>query len=414
MIRICGGMSSTFRELAMSTTTQRAPIKRVLFRLHWIAGITAGLVLGVVGFTGGMLGCEDLVLRLLNPQLHGLAAGHDELPPDRWIAAAREDYPENAVRSVAWDGGDDAVRVRVTRDGGRGVEVAIDPNDGKLLGVPAGVGFFATVEQVHRTLAAGPIGKQVVGASVAVLLLMIATGLHLRWPRRRHSVSAWLQPNLRASGRGLLWQLHAVAGTWLLLFYLTASLTGLWWSYDFYRNAVNALAGVPVAAKRQPPATADKDAPPVSVDRAWATFRATAPDATRATFTLSGKAGSPLEIRYQTPSSAHDRAWNTLKIDLVNGDIVARESYADLPRGRRFVAALFPLHSGSFLGVPGRVLMASAALLMPFFSITGLWLWLLRRRNNALREQASREFALRERMVAAAPGALREPDSCPG
>jgi sulfite reductase (NADPH) flavoprotein alpha-component len=90
-------------------TPPRAPLKRVLFRLHWIAGITAGLVLGVVGFTGGLLGCEDLVLRLLNPQLHGLATGRDALPPDRWIAAARAAYPESAVRSIAWDGGDEAV-----------------------------------------------------------------------------------------------------------------------------------------------------------------------------------------------------------------------------------------------------------------------------------------------------------------
>jgi sulfite reductase (NADPH) flavoprotein alpha-component len=387
----------------MSTTAQRALLKRVLFRLHWIAGITAGLVLGVVGFTGGLLGGEEPILRFLNPQLH-LITDRAALPPDRWIAAARAAYPASAVRSVAWDGAGDAVRLRITRDGGRGIEVAIDPQDGRLLGVSKGADFFAGVEQVHRTLAAGPAGKQIVGASVASLLLLIATGLYLRWPRRRHSVSAWLQPNLRASGRGLLWQLHAVAGTWLLLLYLAASLTGLWWSYDFYRNAVNAIAGVPVAAKRSPPAAADKAALLVSVDRAWATFRASAPDATRATFAPSTKADAPLEIRYQTPSSAHDRAWNTLKLDPASGAIVASESYADLPPGRRFIASLFPLHSGSFFGTPGRVLMASAALLMPFFSITGFWLWLLRRRNNAVRE----------RVVAAARDPLREPDSCPG
>ena len=37
-------------------------LKRVLFRLHWLAGISAGLVLGLVGFTGGLLGLEEPVL----------------------------------------------------------------------------------------------------------------------------------------------------------------------------------------------------------------------------------------------------------------------------------------------------------------------------------------------------------------
>jgi sulfite reductase (NADPH) flavoprotein alpha-component len=138
-------------------------------------------------------------------------------------------------------------------------------------------------------------------------------------------------------------------------------------------------------ARRTPPPPRDAAATPVPVDLAWSAFRAAAPDATRATFAPPDKADAPLEIRYQTPDSAHDRAWNTLKVDLATGAIVSREIYAELPRGRRFVSALFPVHSGSFLGVPGRVLVATASLMLPFFAITGIWLWLLRRRNEASR-----------------------------
>ena len=388
----------------MSITPQHALFKRVFFRLHWIVGISAGLVLGVVGFTGGVLGCEEPVLRWLNPQFQVAAENRVALPPDRWVALARVAHPESAVRNVLWAGADEAVRLRMTREGGRGFEIALDPYDGEILGVPRGTGFFASVEQIHRTLAAGPVGKQIVGASTIALLVMIVTGVYLRWPRRWLSVSAWLNPNLRAKGRGLLWQLHAVAGTWLLVFYLSAALTGLWWSYDFYRSAVNSLAGVPTPAKRQPPAAIDKSAPSGSVDRAWSAFLAAAPDATQASFSPSGKADAPLEIRYQTPSSAHDRAWNTLKIDLATGAIVANELFSDLPRGRRFVAALFPFHSGSFFGVSGRALMAIASLLMPFFSITGLWLWLLRRRNHALRNP----------LAPAIPDTLQQADTCAG
>jgi len=86
-------------------------------------------------------------------------------------------------------------------------------------------------------------------------------------------------------------------------------------------------------------------------------------------------------------ASPHDRAWNSIKVDPADATIVARETYAELPRGRRFVASLFPLHSGSFWGTPGRLLMALSALLMPLFPLTGLWMWRLRRRNEALRRQ---------------------------
>lgn len=369
----------------MSITVQRSLPKRVLFRLHWLAGLSAGLVLGVVGFTGGLLGMEEPTLDALNPQFNVSAANRVALTPDRWIAAMRAANPDKSVRNVSWNGDDQAVRLRVAGKGERGSELAMDPYDATVLGSARGAAFFATVEQLHRTLAAGPVGKQIVGASTALLILMVVTGVYLRWPRRRHSVASWLKPNLQAKGRGFWWQLHAIAGTWLLVFYLSTALTGLWWSYDFYRSAVNAMAGVPTPARRAPPPSGDAKAAPVSVDGAWSAFRAAAPDASRATFAVTDKSDAPLEIRYQTADSAHERAWNTLKIDLASGQVISRELYADLPRGRRFVSALFPVHTGSFLGVPGRVLVAVASLLLPFFTVTGVWLWLLRRRNEASR-----------------------------
>jgi sulfite reductase (NADPH) flavoprotein alpha-component len=356
--------------------------KRVLFRLHWLAGISAGLVLGVVGLSGGLLGLEQPALSWLNPAMHVSAAGRALLTPDRWIAAARTAMPGHDVRSVAWEGPEHAVGVRVARAGARPSGIAIDPYSGAVLGAERGTEFFATVEQLHRNLAAGPVGKQIVGASTALIFVFLASGIYLRWPRRARSPSAWLRMNTAAKGRGFWWQLHAIVGTWLLIPYLLAASTGLWWSYDFYRNAVNGLAGVPTQARRAPA----NDLPVVaSLDVAWAALRREVPDAVRASIPTSTTADGALEIRYQTAASPHDRAWDNLKLDPASGAVRGREPYADLPRGRRFIASLFPLHTGSWFGVPGRVVVATAALLMPLFALTGLWMWLLRRRNEAMR-----------------------------
>ncbi|HEU4664596.1 MAG TPA: PepSY-associated TM helix domain-containing protein [Dokdonella sp.] len=361
-------------------------LKRMLFRLHWLAGISAGLVLGVVGFTGGLLGLEQPVSAWLNPALQVSADGRALQGPDRWIAAARAALPDHTVRGIAWEGPDHAVGVRMARAGARPVEIAIDPYTGGVLGAERGKAFFATVERLHRNLAAGPVGKQVVGASTALMFVFIASGLYLRWPRRARSPSAWLRMNTAARGRGFWWQLHAVVGTWLVVPYLVAAATGLWWSYDVYRNAVNGLAGVPTPARRGPP----NEAPAVaSLDAAWASFMREAPDAVRASVATSTTPDGALEIRYQTAASPHDRAWDSLVLDPADGTVRRREAYAELPRGRRFVASLFPLHSGSWFGMPGRVVATGAALSMPLFALSGLWMWRLRRRNDALRRKAA-------------------------
>lgn len=368
---------------------KRVPFKRVLFRLHWICGLTAGLVLAVTGFTGGLLGFEEPLLHLLNPQLHIDAAGRTALTPDRWVAAARVAQPDAQPRSIAWEGDDTAVSVRMARGKERGNDLRIDPYTGQVLGAPRGDGFFQTTEQLHRTLAAGPVGKQIVGASTAILILLALSGLYLRWPRRAGSLAAWFRIDFRLKGRAFWWQFHAVAGTCLLAFYLISALTGLWWSYDFYRNAVNSMAGVTMPQRRPQPSGGDTDAPLLPVDGAWTSFRLAVPDASQASIMLTSKPGTPIEVRYLTTASPHSRAFNTRKFEAANGAEVEHELYAELPRGRRFVSSIYPLHTGSLAGWPGRIVMAVAALLLPVFALSGIWLWLLRRRNEARRRPAA-------------------------
>lgn len=372
------------------------PLKRVLFRLHWICGIAAGLVLAVVGVTGAILGFEAELIRFM-PELR-IEGGHGAPKPlSSLVEAAKAAQPDYRVRGVAWEGDATALLVRMSRGAERGaLQIAVDPYSGAVLGAPRGAGFFETVEQLHRNLAAGPVGRQIVGASTAILIVLAISGIVLRWPRRASSVRSWLMFNVNLRGRPFMWHLHSVSATWLVSFYLIAALTGLWWSYDFYRDAVNRIAGV-TSPMRRPAASTDAraDIPPAAIDAAWMTFRHEVPDASRATLALAGDADAPVEIRYLTPASAHSRAWNTLKVDAKNGKTVGNELYAELPRGRRFVSSLFPLHSGDFFGWPGRIAMAIAALLMPFFFVTGIWMWVQRRASAKARAgQAARSDAV--------------------
>ncbi|HET6545266.1 MAG TPA: PepSY-associated TM helix domain-containing protein [Rhodanobacteraceae bacterium] len=379
------------------------PLQRLLFRLHWLTGITAGLVLAVVGFTGAMLGLEQPLLSLLNPA-YRIAVPRDAppLPPSALIAKAASAHPQLSPRAVAWSGDDAPLVVQMAQPGRRrgGAAVAFDPYSGAHLPAERGRGFFAACEQWHRRLAAGDVGRRIVGASTALLILTALTGLILRWPRRARSASAWLKPDFTRRGRGLLRHLHLLFGTWVLAFYLLAAFTGLWWSWDFYRNALNRWAGVEGSLRGPPPATGAPDDPIVSADAAWAGFRAAVPDAVRATLTLTHAPDLPIEVRYQTRSSPHERAFDSMRLDAA-GHVLARVPYAAQPRGRRFISALFPLHSGSFFGAPGRWAMAIACLLMPLFAISGVWLWFWRRHNDG---------RLACRADSTAPAAGRAPD----
>src|SRR5262249_13479053 len=86
------------------------------------------------------------------------------------------------------------------------------------------------------------------------LIVLSLTGLYLRWPRRWLNWRSWLRLDFAHRGRSLFWELHSVIGAWVLPFYLLASLTGLYWSYDWYRNALFDMTGSPRPQQRRPAA----------------------------------------------------------------------------------------------------------------------------------------------------------------
>jgi uncharacterized iron-regulated membrane protein len=59
---------------------------------------------------------------------------------------------------------------------------------------------------------------------------------------------------------------------------------------------------------------------------------------------------------------------------------VFAECYADKTFGKKIIANLLDIHRGAFLGWPGKLAFMLAAALMPQFAVTGVLLYLSRRR----------------------------------
>ena len=320
------------------------------------------------------------------------------LMPDELIArlTAGQDVGKVSAVTLASDPSA-AVHVRFARDerGARPSSLYVDPYDARVLGAPRGEEFFATVRKLHRWLLvpgdAKGWGRQITGVAALGLIVMLISGLVLRWPRRAGSVKMWLKPNLGLSGRGLHRSLHAVIGTWVLPIYLVMTLTGLWYSFDWYKDGVVWLLSRPevVAAKMQPKmsakaprvAAASEPAVPIGFDRAWATFRREEGDRfARALLTLPAGPGTAIRIRSWGKDSTLDTTRDEFRVDAVTGQLVSAERYADKTFGEKIIANVLDIHRGAVLGWPGKLAFMIAAALMPLFSVTGILLYLSRRK----------------------------------
>ncbi len=373
-------------------------MKKTLFQLHWFFGITAGLVLALMGITGALYSFQEELLRAFNADVLKVEVrAEGVLPPGELVRRVEAEQGDKV--SMLWvdvrEG--NAARVFFTPPPGerRGALRYADPYTGELKGEAAGQGFFNLMLTLHRFLAMGDTGRQITGACTLMLVFFCLSGLYLRWPRKALNWRTWLTLDWAKKGRAFNWDLHAVAGTWCLLFYLLFALTGLFWSYEWYRSGLNKLlSDEPTAGQQQKrgegrgrhgPPKVDKNAPPLVVDydAIWANLKDVAgPSLAMYNLRLPPAGGQPANLFYLLEDAAHPRAFNTLVLDPATGQVKSQDRYTDKSFKAQLLQSVYALHVGEYFGLPGRIIVTIASLTMPLFFVTGWLLYLDRRRKK--------------------------------
>ena len=389
--------------------------KKILFQLHWFLGITAGLVLLLVGVTGAMLSFDKQLMTLINPHVMRVQQVNEQrLPMQELIDRIAQQEPLKRIAAITIDA-----------DPGRAAQIGfalppeakskrgfdsqyVNPYTGQLLGKAQGEAFFLTVMKLHRWLALDDVGKQIVGASTVTLIFFCLSGLYLRWPRKVLSWRSWFHLNFKRTGRGFLWDLHSVIGTWCLAFYLLASLTGLYWSYGWYRDMLYQVTGAerpehmrerkkeqngPAVAENKSKPSKEIPVPPSNANQIWASFMSVGANFQNVSFRFSEKPGGDITISYLKQTAAHDYATDKLSINAESGAIVKQDNYQDRSAGQQLMNSIFALHNGSYFGLTGMILMMLASLGMPLFAVTGWMLYLDRRAKKRALQQEKNQLS---------------------
>ncbi|MGO4712352.1 PepSY-associated TM helix domain-containing protein [Bradyrhizobium sp. 2TAF24] len=371
--------------------TRRWPsVKTALLRIHSVIGLLLGLIMALVGITGAIMSFEEEIVAALNAGLERVEPREvPALTPDQLVARLPAPYNLDKVSAVTMSSDHAAaVHLRFVRSGGaRPSSLYVDPSDGRVLGVPRGEEFFATVRKLHRWLLlpgdGNGYGRTITGTTVLGLIVMLISGMVLRWPRRVRSLRAWLKPELALRGRGLHRSLHSVVATWVLPVYLVIALTALWYSFEWYKDGAKWLLARPPATaapmQKKPPRGAAPEVAAVGFDRAWSTFLHEQ-GSRFATAQLTLQAGAVVRVRSWAPDSTLESVRDEFRIDAASGRLITSDIYADKTFGERMLAAVLDIHRGAVLGWPGRLAFMIAAALMPLFVVTGVLLYLSRRR----------------------------------
>ncbi len=224
---------------------------RNLFRkFHLWLSVPFGLVITITCFTGALLVFEDEITALCKGGMTIVTPKGEPLPLD--VIANRVDSTLPAdvdVKGIVVSGSpDEAYKANLSKP--KKAAVYVNQYTGEVIGKDERLPFFQAVFRLHRWLmdsnpGDGAIfwGKMIVGASTLVLVAILLTGLVIWWPRSRKMLKNRLRIVV-AKGKNRFWyDLHVAGGFYALLLLLTMALTGLTWSFEWYKDGVYALFG---------------------------------------------------------------------------------------------------------------------------------------------------------------------------
>lgn len=381
--------------------------KKFLFQIHWFLGISAGLILSIMGVTGAIYSYDQQILKWVNTDSYVVQAqSSPKLTPGQLYQHFTTIQPEIKINSItiAKDPTASSV-VNIEKEGERrGYNMMVNPYTAQVLPEVQGRKLLLLIQQIHRNLTAGEFGKQITGACALMLIYFVLSGLYLRWPKK-HSARQWLAVKSKLKGRNFIWDLHAVVGTWVIVFYLLFACTGLYWSYDWWRSGMFKVLGVEQPKMQGHGGSGrNKDQlPKIQLDNAqlitalnqtWSGFNnQIGRDYSTLTVNLPKKDDGKIELSFVDATPQHERARNQAVYNYKTANIEKMELYEDKKLNQKIMSSMLPVHRGSFFGPVYQFVAMLASLAMPLFFVTGWMLYLKRRKQKKLTQAARQSLA---------------------
>ncbi|WP_282703843.1 PepSY-associated TM helix domain-containing protein [Streptomyces sp. CC219B] len=374
-----------------------APLRPLILRLHFYAGVLVAPFLLVAAVTGLLYAAAFPAEKIVYAHELTVPVGEEKLPVSEQVAAARKAHPEGTVTAVRPSPEDDAT-TRVLLSGVEGVDethtlaVFVDPYTGEVRGALEQYGSTGAlplrtwIDEFHRDLHLGETGRLYSELAASWLWVIAGGGLVLWFSRRR------AQRKVRGTnGRRRTLGLHGTVGVWAGAGFLFLSATGLTWSAyaganidDLRTSLGGATPSLSVAAGGEhsghgASASAGEGGEGVGLDKVLAAARAEG-------------LGDPVEIVPPAdPESAYvvkqiQRSWPTkqdsVAVDPADGEVVDVLRFADYPVLAKLTRWGIDLHTGILFGLASQIALMLLALSLILLIVWGYRMWWQRGRGS--------------------------------
>lgn len=404
-------------------------MRKIFRNIHLWLSVPFGILITLICFSGAALVFEKEVMELCHRELYFVKKVEAApLPMEQLMTKVAATLPDSVSVTGVNISSDPERAYQVTLSKPRRASMYVDQYTGEIMGKYERAPFFNFMFRMHRWLLDsmkqdGGIfwGKMIVGTSTLMFVFVLISGIVVWWPRTRKALKNSLKIVANKGWRRFWYDLHVAGGMYALVFLLAMALTGLTWSFQWYRTGFYKTFGVEVqpsmghgnaaanatakGGKREkspegrsgrhgnrgekPEGRGEhsesregrKRSPYTNWQQVYEQLAEANPD-----YKLISVSDGSASVAL--PRFGNQRGTDRYKFNPRNGEITETTLYKDLDNSGKIRGWIYSVHVGSWGGMLTRILTFIAALVGASLPLTGYYLWIRRLMKRKIKREA--------------------------
>lgn len=404
-------------------------MRKIFRNIHLWLSVPFGILITLICFSGAALVFEKEVMELCHHELYFVKKVEAApLPMEQLMTKVAATLPDSVSVTGVNISSDPERAYQVTLSKPRRASMYVDQYTGEIMGKYERAPFFNFMFRMHRWLLDsmkqdGGIfwGKMIVGTSTLMFVFVLISGIVVWWPRTRKALKNSLKIVANKGWRRFWYDLHVAGGMYALVFLLAMALTGLTWSFQWYRTGFYKTFGVEVqpsmghgnAAANATAKGGKREESPEGRSRRPGNRSEKPEGRGEHSESREGRKRSPYTNWQQVyeqlaeanpdyklisvsdgsasvalPRFGNQRGTDRYKFNPRNGEITETTLYKDLDNSGKIRGWIYSVHVGSWGGMLTRILTFIAALVGASLPLTGYYLWIRRLMKRKIKREA--------------------------
>jgi uncharacterized iron-regulated membrane protein len=358
--------------------------KKGIGKIHLWLGLSSGIIVFILAITGCLYTFQEEIQNYTEEYRFVEKQNNPILLPSQLEEIARKELPGKSLHAIKYNGGEkSAEAIFFHYEPTYYYIVYLNPYSGKVLETAnMDRGFFRFILDGHFYLwLPHEIGQIVVASATLIFIILILSGLYLWYPRNKNAVKQRFRFKWK---KGTKWKrknydLHNITGFYVLLIALIFAITGLVWGFQWFAYSYyTVLGGEKSMVYEDPISTKKMVLPNKPLDKIYLLMQKEYPQA------KSIEVHPPENDSTSIAANANPEEGTYWKTDYRYFDQYTLEEkevkhlygkYKDAAVSDKLMRMNYDIHTGTVLGLAGKIFAFFISLLIASLPISGFYIW---------------------------------------